>query len=136
MNSIGDWYNGQVGNACGLAFGCGLICFLIGLLKELCELDKRERRFVMWAAGVLKMASSLAIEYSPDTAGHKLCSAGCAIGLALLIIGAVIDNLALMCGDGHRRGEEGQAVMGTGAVVSIISGSLKAVIHLIEYVFP
>ena len=89
----------------------------------------------MWAAGVLKMGSSLAIALSPDSAGHKLCSAGCAIGLVLLIIGAVIDNLAWMCGDGNRRGEEGQAVMGTGAVLSIISGSLKAVIHLIEYVF-
>ena len=94
MKGIGDWYDGQVGTACRLAFGCGLICHLIGILKECYGLDKQERRFVMWTAGVIKMASSLAIEYSPDTAGHKLCSAGCAFGLVLLIAGAFADNLA------------------------------------------
>ena len=135
MKGIGDWYGGQVANACGVTFVCGFICFLIWILKEIVELDRRERRFIMFAAGVLKMASSAAIAYSPDSAGHKLCSAGCAIGLVLLIIGAIIDNLAWMCGDGHRRGKEGEAVMGAGAVLSIISGSLKAAIHLIEYVF-
>ena len=133
MTSIGDWYDGQVGNACGLAFICGLICLLIGMLKEFCELDKRERRFIIFAAGALKMASSVAIAFSPDSAGHKLCSAGCAIGLVLLIIGAIIDNLAWMCGDGHRRGNEGEAVMGAGTVLSVISGLLKALVHLREY---
>ena len=107
MTRIGDWYDGEVGNACGVAFRHGFLCLLVGILKECCELDQRERRFIMWAACVLKMASSAAIAYSPDSAGHKLCSAGCAIGLVLLIIGAIIDNLAWMCGDGHRRGKEG-----------------------------
>ena len=97
MTSIGDWYDGQVGTACGLAFGCGFICFLIGILKERYKLDKQERRFVMWVAGVIKMATSAAITYSPDSAGHKLCSACCAIGLVLLIAGAVADNLAWLC---------------------------------------
>ena len=135
MKGIGDWYDGQVANACGLTLGCGFICFFIGILKELLELDRRERRFIMWASGLVKMLDSLVIMLSPDSAGHIFCSAGCAIGLVLLIMGAIIDNLAWMCGHGHRRGKEAEAVMGAGAVLSIISGSLKAAIHLIEYVF-
>ena len=118
-----------------MAFRYGFLCFLVGILKECCELDRRERRFVMCAAGLLKMASSVAIAYSPESARHIICSSGCAISLVLLIIGAVIDNLGLMCGDGHRRGVEGQAIMGAGAFMSSISGSFKITIHLIEYVF-
>ena len=134
MTRIGDWYDGEVGIACGVAFRHGFLCFLVGILKECCELDKKERRFIMWAAGVLKMASSLAITYSPDSAGHKLCSACCAVGLVLLIAGAVADNLAWMCGEGHRRGDGGEEVMGAGAMISIGSGTLKATIYLLEFV--
>ena len=132
MTSIGDWYDGQVGNACGLAFVCGLISFLIGILKECYGLDKQERRFVMWVAGVIKMASSVVITYSPDSAGHKLCSACCAVGLVALIAGAVADNLAWMCGEGQRRGDAGQEVMGRGAAISIDSSILKVIVYLIE----
>ena len=134
MTRIGDWYDGEVGNACGVAFRHGFLCFLVGILKECCELDERERRFIMWAAGALMMASSLAIAYSPDSAEHIMCSACCAIGVVLLMIGTTIDNVAWMLGEGHRRGEKFQYVMNFGAGITIVFGIWKVIIHFLDFV--
>lgn len=110
----------------------GVVILAIGVMKEVCELDDKYRRFMMWSSGIVICISTRLMQYSPDTTFHILCNIGCAVGLGLCFTGALIDLVLCSC-DRDRRGKAGEMMMMLGIIISTASNVAEGLVYLYEY---